>query len=655
MIQAKQQFAAYLERRYGDRSTPKHYLNDLTIFIQSIEAKRPQEVNRQDIDQFIDDQKRRCLKASTINRRLATLHTFFEYIASGDGNEALPNPVHWQRHRIQKGQSLPRDASDIEVEALFTVIDDVRDRAIFGLMIGSGLRVGEVVTLMCANVYPSNSHEESVRVIVCGKGQKERIVWVTPRWYQELHAWQTVRPESQSEYLFLNQHKRPMSVSGVQYRLKQYCQTANIHITCHQLRHTFARRLAEQKMPTESIAHLLGHQNITTTQLYTAGANPKVRDEFLAAMSAIEQVATNGSEHDWPQPSRNKRQEEPLDNTVLTRALTYFDDLPVWLVPILAAYFKRRWAGWQPHTCQDGALILASHLRQIWLWFVTERSLSSWTDLQLADVQAWLLARQTTGLKPSTIRRELSLFKTCVREAMAQNMAVSPNLLRVQAPACPQPLPRYLSPDEISRLELAVFETTQAQTLTATLERAWFLTLSHTGVRCAELLNLRLSDVDFATRRLFVPTGKNGHERVVYLTLTLMTALAAYVSLRPTTNDDHLWITATGSRLTRRQVTYRLRQWGHQCDIHVSPHRLRHTFATRLVNQGLPLTTVAKLLGHRSLNMTQHYARLYDSTVRDQFSIAMEQIEGIVAVDWPQHNSILASTLEFVEHICDSV
>ena len=107
--------------------------------------------------------------------------------------------------------------------------------------------------------------------------------------------------------------------------------------------------------------------------------------------------------------------------------------------------------------------------------------------------------------------------------------------------------------------------------------------------------------------------------------------------------------------MTRRQVTYRLRRWGEACDVHATPHRLRHTFATRLVNQGLPLTTVAKLLGHCSLNMTQHYARLYESTVRDQFTIAMEQIEGIVAIDWPQQTLTLKSSELFIEQACDSV
>ncbi|MCP4417106.1 MAG: tyrosine-type recombinase/integrase [Chloroflexi bacterium] len=655
MIQAKQRFATYLKRRYGDRSTPKHYLNDLDMFKQIVGSKNPQAVTRQDIDQFIDEQKRRGLKASTINRRLASLHTFFEYIASEDGNEALPNPVHWQRHRLQSGQSLPRDASDADVETLFAVIDDARDQAIFGLMVGAGLRVGEVVSLLCTNVYPPGTAEGSARLLVCGKGQKERMVWVTPGWYQTLKAWQRVRPESESEHLFLNQHKRPMSVSGVQYRLKQYCQQANVHFTCHQLRHTFARRLAEQQMPIESIAQLLGHDNVTTTQLYTAGANPQLRDEFLAAMTAIEQLPVPEPDWTWSIPPHGKRQEEPIDTSILTKVLAYFDELPPWLQPVLQTYFKRCWAGWQAHTAKTTAPILARHLLNIWQWLVAERNLSGWEDLRRVDVEVWLAARQATGLKPSTIRRELSLVKSCIREAMTQNMVVSANLLRAKSPACPQPLPRFLSPDEMRRLELVVQETTAAETMTAKLERAWFLTLSHTGVRCAELLNLRLSDLDFSSQRLFVPGGKNGDERIIYLTPTLIAAIASYLTWRPATNDDHLWITATGNRLARHQVKYRLQRWGGKCDVHVTPHRLRHTFATRLVNQGLPLTTVAKLLGHRSLNMTQHYARLYEHTVRDQFTGAMEQIEGIAAIDWPQRAIPLESSEPFVEHTCDSV
>lgn len=642
MNQAKQRFSAYLQRRYGDRSTPKHYLSDLKMFIQIIGQKNPQEVTSRDIDQFIDEQKSRGLQATTINRRLASLHTFFEYIASEDGSEALPNPVHWRRHRVQTGQSLPRDVSDADVSALFAVIEDARDRAIFGLMAGAGLRVGEVVTLLCEDVYPPATAGQSARLLVRGKGQKERIAWVTPRWYYELQTWQTLRPECESRHLFLNQHNRPLSVSGVQYRLGQYCQKADVHFTCHQLRHTFARRLAEQRMPTESIAQLLGHSNITTTQRYTAGANPQLRDEFLAAMADVEQSAI--LESPLPTTSRGKRQQETSDPAILTRSLAIFSELPLWLQPALQAYFKRRWSGWQPHMVKESAPVLAHHLLRLWRWFIDERHISAWTDLKQADLEAWLSARHADGLKASTIRRELSLLKSCIREASAQGIVVSANLFRVKPSVSPQPLPRHLLPEEMHNLEKTALETTDSDTLTAKLERAWFLTLSHTGVRCAELLNLRLGDIDFAGRRLFILDGKNGHDRVVYLTATLMAALADYLTWRPATTDDHLWITATGNCLARHQVKYRLHRWGDKCNVQVTPHRLRHTFATRLVNQGLPLTAVAKLLGHRSLNMTQHYARLYEYTVRDQFTTAMEQIEGIAAVDWPQHVKTLESS-----------
>lgn len=654
MIQAKQRFVAYLERRYGDRSTPKHYLSDLKMFIQVIGQKHPQDVTSQDIDQFIDEQKSRGLKATTINRRLASLHTFFEYIASEDGAMALPNPVHWRRHRVQTGQSLPRDASDADVNALFAVIEDIRDRAIFGLMTGAGLRVGEIVTLLCEDVYPPETASQSARLLVHGKGQKERIVWVTPHWYHELRAWQTLRPECESQHLFLNQHNCPLSVSGVQYRLGQYCQKATVHFTCHQLRHTFARRLAEQRMPTESIAQLLGHSNITTTQRYTAGANPQLRDEFLAAMADVEQSATTES----PLPttsSRGKRQQETRDPDILAKSLSIFDELPAWLQPVLQAYFKRRWSGWQPHTVKEAAPVLAHHLLRLWRWLIVERHLCGWSDLQQVDMEAWLSARHADGLKASTIRRELSLLKSCIREASAQDIVVSANLLRVKPSASPQSLPRHLLPDEMQNLEKTVLETTNTGTFTAKLERAWFLVLSHTGIRCAELLNLRLSDIDFAGRRLFVFDGKNGHDRVVYLTSTLLATLADYLTSRPITADDHLWITANGNCLARHQVKYRLHRWGDKCNVQVSPHRLRHTFATRLVNQGLPLTAVAKLLGHRSLNMTQHYARLYEHTVREQFTVAMEHIEGIAAVDWPQQTIILEPSELVMDNTCDSV
>lgn len=150
---------------------------------------------------------------------------------------------------------------------------------------------------------------------------------------------------------------------------------------------------------------------------------------------------------------------------------------------------------------------------------------------------------------------------------------------------------------------------------------------------------------------MLIRSGKTYCDRVVFLTNALAVALADYVRLRPTSLDDHLWL--DGDRpLVVSRVRYCVERWGKAAGVQVSPHRLRHTLATQLVNRGMPLPSVAKLLGHRSLNTTQHYARLFEQTVKEQFVAAIAFIEGVAAEEWPQ---IASQQLEFVNHSTDSV
>jgi integrase/recombinase XerD len=193
-------------------------------------------------------------------------------------------------------------------------------------------------------------------------------------------------------------------------------------------------------------------------------------------------------------------------------------------------------------------------------------------------------------------------------------------------------------------LEQVVLTQTAADTPTATCDRAWFFTLAHTGLRVSELLNLRLTDLQLTRGRLIVRGGKNTRDRVAYLTPSLSQALRAYLSHREAADTDHLWLDA-GCPLKDHQVRYRLRRWGQLCDVAVTPHRLRHTLATRLINHGMSLESLCKLLGHKDLRVTQHYARVYDATVREQFQTAMANIEGVVVSNWPQLETIVADPL----------
>ena len=634
MNEAIKLFERYLRRRYADRSTPKHYLSDLSLFARLVGDKRPDQVRAQDIDRFVDHQVSQGLRPATINRRLATLRTFFEFLAAEEPDREWPNPVMWRRHGIKRGFHLPRDASDRDVERLFAAMDDVRDRAMFGLMVGAGLRVGEVAVARLQDLEAPSGSDQMVSLRVRGKGDKERMVWLTPQLYAMVQARLQERPTSKCDHLFLNQHGRPLSVGGIQYRLKQHCEAAGVKLTCHQLRHTFARRLAEHEMTVESLAKLMGHAQVQTTQVYIAGADPNLKAAFARAMAQLEESPERPPTIRMIE-QRSPSQPERADPGELEACLTLFDHLPAWLGELLRAYLTWRWRDWQPHRARENGQCLVSQLGRAWEWLLSNRELGGWSDLQRSDLEAWLSARQEADIATSTQISQLGVMKSFLRFVVDRGISLTANLFRVSCPPRPESLPRYLPESDYRRLKQVVLEQTAEDMPIAARDRAWFFTLAHTGVRISELLNLRLGDLDPVGGRLIVRGGKNSRDRVVYLTPTLAEALQGYLRHRELAEDDHLWLD-DGRPLKPTQVSYRLQCWSKMCGVRVTSHRLRHTLATRLINHGMSLESLRKLLGHKYLSTTQQYARVYDATVQGQFKTAMANIEGIAVSDWPR-------------------
>src|SRR6266849_1964608 len=101
MEQARLRFEQYLKRHFGQTSTLKHYHSDLIIFQRFTGDKAPESITAVHIDAFVDDQIALGEKPSTINRRLSTLHTFFEFLASEHPEQCWPNPVVGRRHRLK--------------------------------------------------------------------------------------------------------------------------------------------------------------------------------------------------------------------------------------------------------------------------------------------------------------------------------------------------------------------------------------------------------------------------------------------------------------------------------------------------------------------------------------------------------------------------
>jgi integrase/recombinase XerC len=637
-------FGQYLKSRYRDSSTSKHYISDLTIFIDTIGSRSPDTITALDIDAFVEYQVAAELSPATINRRLSTLHTFFEYLAISGFEHKLSNPVIWHRHGLRIGERLPRDVPDHDVARLFAVIHNERDLAMFGLMIGAGLRVGEVSNLRLTSLEAPRGSEKLARLRVLGKRGRERIVWCTPLLWHLLSGWLAVRPAVDNAHLFLNQRGQPITVSGIQYCLKQYCRAAEITLTCHQLRHTFARRLAEKGMPVDSLAKLLGHKQLDMTQRYIDGAQPTLRADFAAAMAALE-TSLQGDVHGstFPptvredKPSPGSPTSPPPPTAPLSELLKIrqrLDALPLWLADAVDTYLTRNWPSWPPHRAYINGLSMFNGMRRLWAWFDEYRAINGWSTFRRVDLETWLTARCQGGISEDSIRAELSLLRTLLRFLDTRDYPIDPGLFRVQLPREKrQRLPRYLPEADYRRLERVILEQTQPDSFNAAFDRAWFLMLAHTGVRISELLNLRLGDLDLGNGTASIRDTKLRWDRTVYLTASLHTALERYLKHRPTKASCDFVFVLRKCPPAGRSIRSRLHEYGRMAGVQVTPHQLRHTLATRLLNQGMPISSLRKLLGHKHLSSTQRYAQVYDETLYRQFQKAMSQLEPLADED----------------------
>jgi site-specific recombinase XerD len=653
-------FKRYLETRYPDRSTTKHYMSDLAIFSQFVDHQSPETITSKQLDTFVQAQREQGLQAATINRRLSAISSFYEFLIGERAEEVLQNPVIWKRHSVRLGRHLPRDVSDAVVTQLLAVVDHPRDRAMLALMSGAGLRVGEIVGLATDDLQPSDQ-TGLARLRVRGKGDKDRVVWLTAETVVHLERWRQVRPESDSPVLFLNRHGRRLSVAGVQYRLQQYCQQAGVQLTCHQLRHTFARRLVEHGMPVDSLAKLLGHTDLQTTQRYIDGADPTVRDDFRQAMEALDQQSQRSSLGRLAQPAQTaftpRQVDERPDPMALVDNLVHLAAaLPDWLHQAMREHTLRRIAQWQPHRAKSQTHHHFSTLCRIGAWLVTERNWTQLDQLRRVDLVAYVNARQEAGLKPRSIAAELTVFRAFWRDLLAQERVTNGAILQVQAPPAGDHLPRFLTATEFQRLQAVVQSQTQADTPSDRFDQAWFYLLAHAGLRKSEVQNLRLSDLDLNGRRLRVQGGKGDRDRVIPMTDHLVAVLQAYLVVREPAPTDHLLI-YRGAPLKHQLIADRLERFGPLAQIApLTPHRLRHTLATFLINYGMPITSLQKFLGHQDINKTLIYARVHDETVRRQFATAMAQIEAVAVADWPvQIVDSIQSISTLTTEICNSV
>ena len=306
-LDSLEHFAQYLERRAPGRRTAINYVSDVRQFL-AVCAKPWREVTMHDIDAFVDSQRAAGLGSATVKRRVAALKVYFDFLTEESGELSQPNPVRFKRHAGKQPHSLPRDLSNETIAQLWAVITAPRDQAWFALMWRAGLRVSEVTALKLADVTAPATANQPARLRVCGKGQKERLVLLSADAYAVLASWLTVRPASAQPQVFLNDRGGPLAANGIEWLLHRYGAQAGVTVTPHQLRHTFARQVTEAGMPITSLGKLLGHAQVSTTQIYTAGADPALRQAYQDAMTRVERLPPPRRQRPCPRsPQRQRR------------------------------------------------------------------------------------------------------------------------------------------------------------------------------------------------------------------------------------------------------------------------------------------------------------------------------------------------------------
>lgn len=273
-------------------SSSKHsldaYQRDIHQFVDYCHSQHIDNLNDvsvSDVYGFIETlNKNQNLKASTINRKCSTLRSFYQFLMTNYG--FLENPFNEIKH-FKQNRSLPNFLMFDEVSSLINGIDTTtlsgqRDSCIIELFYACGLRLSELTHLKVEHI----RLDESL-VSVIGKGNKERMV----PFYESMHDTfvnylKNVRPlllkDKEHNTVFVNMRGEPISERGVQDIVKKAGIAANLRIRLHPhvLRHTFATHLLDNGADLRFVQELLGHENLSTTQIYTHVSVDRLKEVY---------------------------------------------------------------------------------------------------------------------------------------------------------------------------------------------------------------------------------------------------------------------------------------------------------------------------------------------------------------------------------------
>jgi integrase/recombinase XerC len=249
-------------------------------------------------------------------------------------------------------------------------------------------------------------------------------------------------------------------------------------------------------------------------------------------------------------------------------------------------------------------------LRTFQAYFENMDDQLSWESIDSDVIRDWMESMMDNGAMASTVNNCLSAVRSFYRFALSRKLVTKDPAHMVKGPKKEKPLPHFVRESEMDRLlDENEWDSTNIKDVRA---RTILILFYETGIRLAELISLDDKDMDFSLHQVKV-TGKRNKQRIVPFGKELEQALQDYIRLRdeqvPVREDQALFVTDKGKRVGRAMVSNLVRN--HLARVSTmkkrSPHVLRHSFATAMLNNGAGLESVKNLLGHESIATTEIY------------------------------------------------
>lgn len=274
-------FLKYINtRNSASLHTLDAYKRDINQFIEYLEGESITDVDKQTVYGFINMLYESNLSDSSVARKISTLRSFYSFLQ-------IQEVVNLNPFKLVKVKTIERKLPDFlmyeEIQKVLACCDDneLRDRLIIEIMYACGLRVSELCNLRVKDI---NLEDRSIKVV--GKGNKERLLFFYPGLQKRIQIF----IQDKKDYLFLNKQGKPITPRGIQYLLEKKGIEAGLRMKLHphMLRHSFATHLLDNGANIRFVQTLLGHESLSTTQIYTHVSSSKLKEAYDKVMDQIE-------------------------------------------------------------------------------------------------------------------------------------------------------------------------------------------------------------------------------------------------------------------------------------------------------------------------------------------------------------------------------